>query len=510
MRSASEPSTIFFCFSNFLHSIVPSFSGFVFDFETLLLIRNMFAVSRLGSLLRRCNRTTIVSELKGFSRAYNESSLQSSSRFSVPEHCDRCLISRFSSFQAFKSLPKNLVNHTTRKMSTTAAVLNSTAVEATNSGLKLLVTKGPHAQKAVGIWLFGCAAWVFSLVVLGGITRLTRSGLSMTDWKFTGGLPPLTQEEWVQEFEKYQQSPEYKRINKGMSVEDFKFIYWMEYAHRMWGRGLGLVFSFPFAYFIAKGYITRQLGLRLSALFALGAGQGLIGWWMVKSGLEEPRSEWVQPRVSPYRLATHLTSAFVIYCGILWTALSVVMPEAPSGALNWVHGATKIRRLALPASFIVGLTAVSGAYVAGNDAGHAYNTFPKMGDVWIPDDIFSMEPLIRNFFENTSLVQLNHRILAMTTLSAIGALWFASRRIEVHPAVQSLIGATLGMAALQVTLGLSTLLMYVPTSLASAHQAGALTLLTFTLLLVHTVRKPSPALLKSLASVSKPSTVKVL
>ncbi|KAF3329769.1 cytochrome c oxidase assembly protein COX15 [Carex littledalei] len=469
----------------------------------------MFAASRLGSLFRRSKHATLISELRSFSRVSNESTLLSGSRFSVPEHFDRCL-SRFTYFQAFKSFPKNLVTHSTRRMSTTAAILNSTTSEATSSGLRLLVTKGPHAQKAVGIWLFGCAAWVFCLVVLGGITRLTRSGLSMTDWKFTGTLPPLTQEEWVCEFEKYQRSPEYKRINKGMSIEDFKFIYWMEYAHRMWGRGLGLAFAFPFAYFIAKGYITRQLGLRLSALFALGGGQGLIGWWMVKSGLEEPKSEWVQPRVSPYRLATHLTSAFVIYSGILWTALSVVMPEPPSGSLNWVHGATKIRRLALPVSFIVGLTAVSGAFVAGNDAGHAYNTFPKMGDVWVPDDIFNMEPLIRNFFENTSLVQLNHRILATTTLSAVGALWLASRRINLHPAVQSLIGSTLGMAALQVTLGLSTLLMYVPTSLASAHQAGALTMLSLMILLVHTVRKPSPALLKSLASVSKPPTAKVL
>ncbi|XP_078158833.1 heme A synthase COX15-like [Carex rostrata] len=164
----------------------------------------------------------------------------------------------------------------------------------------------------------------------------------------------------------------------------------------------------------------------------------------------EPKSEWVQPRVSPYRLATHLTSAFVIYSGILWTALSVVMPEPPSGLLNWVHGATKIRRLALPVSFIVGLTAASGAFVAGNDAGHTYNTFPKMGDVWVPDDIFRKEPLIRNFFENTSLVQLNHRILAMTTLLAVGALWLASKRINLHPAAQSLIGSTLGMATLQV------------------------------------------------------------
>ena len=177
-----------------------------------------------------------------------------------------------------------------------------------------------------------------------------------------------------------------------MSLEDFKFIYWMEYAHRMWGRALGFVFAGPFAYFIAKGYVTRQLGLRLSALFALGCSQGLIGWWMVKNGLEvsiqclscfatlwfgvwlffyspqEPTSEYVQPRVSPYRLATHLTSAFVIYCGILWTALSVVMPDPPTGSMSWVNGASKIRKLAIPVSAVVGITAISGAFVAGNDA----------------------------------------------------------------------------------------------------------------------------------------------
>ncbi|CAO2202354.1 unnamed protein product [Urochloa humidicola] len=410
--------------------------------------------------------------------------------------------SRFASFQAFRSLaPKTLLGQCARKMSTTTAALNSTMANgAANSGLKLLVTKGLQAQKAVGIWLLGCAAWVFSLVILGGITRLTRSGLSMADWKFTGEIPPMSDEAWLLEFEKYKHSPEYKRVNKGMSLEDFKFIHWMEYAHRMWGRALGFVFAGPFAYFIAKGYVTRQLGLRLCALFALGGGQGLIGWWMVKSGLEEPTSEYVQPRVSPYRLATHLTSAFIIYCGILWTGLSVVMPNPPTGSMNWVNGAAKIRKLAIPVSAVVGITAISGAFVAGNDAGHAYNSFPKMGDTWIPEDVFSMEPFIRNFFENTSTVQLNHRILATATLLSVGGLWLAARRIDMHPAVKSLIGSTLGMAALQVTLGIYTLLMYVPTSLGSAHQAGALTLLSLMILLTHTLRRPSPALLKSLAT----------
>ncbi|XP_037468371.1 cytochrome c oxidase assembly protein COX15-like [Triticum dicoccoides] len=413
--------------------------------------------------------------------------------------------SRVASYHAFRSFgPKSFMGQCTRKMSTTAAALNSNMANATaNSGLKLLVTKGPQAQKAVGIWLFGCAAWVFSMVILGGVTRLTRSGLSMTDWKFAGGLPPMSEEEWLLEFQKYKQSPEYTRVNKGMNLEDFKFIYWMEYAHRMWGRALGFVFAVPFAYFVAKGYVTRQLGIRLSALFALGGAQGLIGWWMVKSGLEEPASEYVEPRVSPYRLAAHLTSAFVIYCGILWTALSVVMPDPPAESMKWVKGAAKFRKLAIPASAVVGITAISGAFVAGNDAGRAYNTFPKMGDSWIPEDVFSMEPFIHNFFENTSTVQLNHRILATSTLLSVSALWLAARKVDMHPAVKSLVGSTLGMAALQVTLGISTLLMYVPTSLGSAHQAGALTLLSLMILLTHTLRRPSPALLKSLASAVK-------
>ncbi|XP_075500857.1 heme A synthase COX15 [Primulina tabacum] len=370
-------------------------------------------------------------------------------------------------------------------------------------GLKLLVTSGRHAQRAVGIWLFTSAAWVFSMVVLGGVTRLTRSGLSMTDWKFTGSLPPLSDEAWVVEFEKYKQSPEYQRVNKGMSLADFKFIYWMEYAHRMWGRALGIMYALPFSYFLQKGYFTLQLGLRLSGLFALGAGQGLIGWWMVKSGLEEPKSEYAEPRVSPYRLAAHLTSAFVIYSGLLWTALSVVMPEPPSESVAWVQGAAKVKRLALPVSILVGITAVSGAFVAGNDAGRAFNTFPKMGDTWIPEDILSLKPIIRNFFENTSTVQLDHRILATATLFSIGGLWWSTRKLNIHPAIRNLLRTTMSMAALQVTLGISTLLLYVPVSLGSAHQAGALTLLTLMILLNHAVRRPSSALLKTMPSVAK-------
>ncbi|KAK8949856.1 Cytochrome c oxidase assembly protein COX15 [Platanthera guangdongensis] len=459
--------------------------------------------SRLGAIIRKGKaHSALASQFKSCSRASPESALLPRSSLPSSRSSGECLLSRYCSVYG-RILTKSWLCTSSRKISTSSTIINSIKSETTCSGLKLLITGGSQAQKRVGVWLFGCTTWVFSLVILGGITRLTRSGLSMTDWKFTGTLPPFSEEEWLLEFRKYQESPEYKRMNKGMSLQDFKFIYWMEYAHRMWGRALGVVFAVPFTYFLMKGYITRRLGIRLSALFALGAGQGLIGWWMVKSGLEEPASEYVQPKVSPYRLATHLTSAFIIYCGLLWTALSVVMPEPPTESLNWVNGAAKIRKMALPISILVGITVVSGAFVAGNDAGHAYNTFPKMGDSWIPDDIFSMTPFFQNFFENTSTVQFNHRILATITLISIGSFWWAARKVEIHPAVRSLIGSTVGMVVLQVTLGISTLLSYVPVSLASGHQAGALSLMTLLILLMHTLRKPSQPALKALASSPK-------
>ncbi|KAL3612940.1 hypothetical protein D5086_003960 [Populus alba] len=337
----------------------------------------------------------------------------------------------FDSLCCFQGYNYQFVPSSMMKMSTVAASVGSEIKE----GVRLLVKGGPKAQKLVGIWLFGSAAWVFSMVIPGGATRLTRSGLSMTDWKFTGGLPPLSDEDWLIEFEKYKQSPEYK----------------------------------------IKGYITVGLGAKLCGLFALGAGQGLIGSWM------EPASEYAQPRASPYRFAAHLTSAFAIYSGLFWTALSVVMPEPPTDSLAWVRGAAKVKKLALRVSLIVGITAISGAFVAGNDAGHAFNTFPKMGDTWIPDDIFDLKPVIHNFFENTSAVQLDHRILAITSLTSIGALCWFTRKLDIHPAV-----ATVGMATLQVPLGISTLLSYVRVSLGTARQAGALTPPTLVILFNHT------------------------
>ncbi|CDP13818.1 unnamed protein product [Coffea canephora] len=222
---------------------------------------------------------------------------------------------------------------------------------------------------------------------------------------------------------------------------------------------------------------------------------------MVKSGSRTS----AEPRVSPFRLAAHLTSVFVIYNGIFWTALSVVMPEPPAESVAWLKGAAKVKRLALPVSILVGITGVSGAFVAGNDAGRAFNTFPKMGDTWVPADIFSMKPLLRNFFENTSIAQLDHRVLGTTTLAAIGGLWFSTQKLDLHPAIRSLIGSIVGMAALQrLALPVSILVgITVPVSLGTAHQDGVLTLLSLMLLLNHTVRRPSVSLLKTLPPVVK-------
>jgi len=352
------------------------------------------------------------------------------------------------------------------------------------------------ARKWVSWWLGGASAWVFTLVVLGGVTRLTRSGLSMTDWKFSGERPPSTQEEWLEEFAKYKESPEFKRVNTSMTVEEFKFIYWMEWAHRMWGRGLGLYFLAPFTLFLAKRWLTPPLTRRLLAIFAAGGAQGLIGWWMVKSGLEEPPKEWDTPRVSPYRLATHLTSAFAIFTALFWTFLTLRSP-APLMTKVDLAGAQAmraVRRRALPLAGLISLTAVSGAFVAGMDAGRAYNDFPFMNGQLVPtQEYFTSEPRWRNFFENTAAVQFDHRVLALTTLGAVGAFWASCRGLPLPRPTRTLVSAMLHMTGLQVTLGIAALMTHVPVELGSLHQAGALTLFSITLALLHTLRA-SPTL----------------
>ena len=283
-------------------------------------------------------------------------------------------------------------------------------------------------------------------------------------------------------------------VNSKMSIDEFQFIYWMEWAHRMWGRGLGLFFALPCAAFAVRGAINAPLARRLGLLFLMGGCQGLVGWWMVRSGLVQPSDNQV-PRVSPYRLAAHLTSAFAIYASMVWTTLQIAVPQPPAVTAGpaGVRAASALYRVALPAAVLLGLTAISGAFVAGNDAGHAYNTFPTMNGEWIPSEYFQMSGW-RNMFENTAAVQLHHRALALTTLVTSLALWRYGTRMPDLPRASRLLlnGLAVGVGC-QVTLGVATLLTYVPVTLGTLHQSGAMTLFTIMLALLYTVR-PVPTL----------------
>ncbi|MCH7711249.1 MAG: COX15/CtaA family protein [Proteobacteria bacterium] len=322
---------------------------------------------------------------------------------------------------------------------------------------------------------------IFAMVVIGGVTRLTQSGLSMVEWKpLLGIVPPLGDGEWRELFREYQRYPEYRALNSAMTLDDFKLIFWFEYTHRMWGRLIGLVFLVPFLTFLARGRIGGRLGLHLAVIFALGALQGLLGWYMVKSGLVK------DPTVSQYRLAAHLAAAFAIYAYILWIALGLLAGRARRS------GVRGLKRLAVFVIALVSLTVMSGAFVAGIDAGLGYNTFPLMGGQWVPDEIFLLDPPIANFFENAATVQFNHRVLGILTLAAIILLWLVSRRFELPGRARLALGLTLAMAVLQPALGIATLLLVVPVSLAAAHQAGALALFTLALWAVHELSAAKP------------------
>ncbi|XP_048361370.1 cytochrome c oxidase assembly protein COX15 homolog isoform X2 [Sphaerodactylus townsendi] len=276
---------------------------------------------------------------------------------------------------------------------------------------RLAVPSIPKAvrDRTIGRWLLICSGTVAGAVVLGGVTRLTESGLSMVDWHLVREMkPPQSQQEWEAEFQKYQQFPEFKILNHDMTLTEFKFIWYMEYSHRMWGRLVGLAYIIPAAYFWRKGYLNRSLKTRVLALCGLVCFQGLLGWYMVKSGLEEKTDSHDIPRVSQYRLAAHLGSALILYCSSLWTGLSLLLPLHK---LPETHQLLRLRRFSYGTAGLVFLTAISGAFVAGLDAGLVYNSFPKMGEHWVPDDLLAFSPRLKNFFENPTTVQFDHRIL---------------------------------------------------------------------------------------------------
>ncbi len=330
-------------------------------------------------------------------------------------------------------------------------------------------------RRQIGIWLLICCVLIFCMVVLGGVTRLTGSGLSMVEWEpLMGILPPTNETEWQTVYEKYKQSPEYQKINIGMDLEGFKGIFWLEYLHRVLGRLIGVVFLLPFLFFLATRKVEKSLAPKLVVMFTLGALQGLLGWFMVKSGLVDI------PHVSHYRLTAHLMLAVFIYGYILWTALGLLL--SPS---KGQEAFVLLRRLSYAVTGIVVITLASGGFVAGLKAGLAYNTFPLMDGRWIPEGIFNLEPWPVNFFDNTATVQFDHRLLAILAFICIAGLWFVARRYRLPTHLRYGMHTLLVMGLIQVGLGISTLLFYVPVSLAAIHQAGALLVFTIVLFIAH-------------------------
>ena len=335
-------------------------------------------------------------------------------------------------------------------------------------------------QKPIAIWLLVCCVLVFAMVVVGGVTRLTDSGLSIVEWKpILGTIPPLSESDWEEIFEKYHKTPQYKKVNQGMSPDEFKNIFWWEYFHRLLGRVIGLVFLIPFLYFSLRKRIDRPLGLKLAGIFLLGGLQGLMGWYMVKSGLVD------NPHVSQYRLTAHLSLAFIIFAAMFHVALKLLFPAATLHEDNRVHSLYRFSQAIIGLIFLMVL---SGGFVAGIRAGLAYNTFPLMNGYFIPPEIFTMEPWYRNFFDNMATVQFDHRIIAWILAILVPIFWFNSRRLTLPSSTQLACNLLLFMLIVQIGLGVATLLMVVPLPLAVAHQAGAMLLFTAALWVNHKLR----------------------
>src|SRR5687767_153641 len=267
------------------------------------------------------------------------------------------------------------------------------------------------SDHAIAAWLLACCALVFAIVVVGGITRLTRSGLSITEWQpILGALPPLSDADWQLAFDKYRQTPEYMQVNKGMTLEAFKRIYWWEYVHRLLGRIVGVAFLVPFVVFAIRGRIPSGYAWKLAGVFVLGGMQGVLGWYMVQSGLVD------DPRVSQFRLTAHLALAFLILGAMLWLALSLLYPRLPR-PLSSV--ATSARRWAIATLVLVLAMVVTGGFVAGIRAGFAYNTFPLMNGSLVPGEILMLDPVWKNFFWNMATVQFDHRLIALLLVCCV-------------------------------------------------------------------------------------------
>lgn len=338
-------------------------------------------------------------------------------------------------------------------------------------------------SRAIGLWLVAIAAMVVAMMLIGAITRLTESGLSIVEWApLVGAFPPVHEGEWQRLFDMYRQTSQYHLANTGMSLEEFKTIFFWEYVHRLWGRLIGVAFAIPFVVFLVRRGIPAGLWKHLVALFLLGGLQGAIGWWMVVSGFVD------RTDVSQYRLATHLGMAFLIFGYLLYVALGLLKPRpaAPVGAMRW--------RLPCNAMLgIISITILAGALVAGLDAGFTYNTWPLMDGDFLYRHWFLQDPWWINAFENVGAVQFDHRMLAYATVLGALALWWACRKAETAPAgMKSAARAVAVTALVQMALGIATLLTGVNIVLATIHQGGAACLFGLAVWLVYEARAARP------------------
>ncbi len=334
--------------------------------------------------------------------------------------------------------------------------------------------------KSIILWLLAGCFLIYAMVVIGGITRLTHSGLSMVEWNMiVGSMPPMSDADWQVPFEKYQASPEYKIINNQFSLQEFKSIYWWEFIHRMLGRTIGVVFLIPFFYFLIKKKFDRPFLKKMFVLLLLGALQGVLGWFMVKSGLQK------EPHVSHYRLAAHLISAFTVFGFTFWYAMDLLYPK--TSAQDDVS--KKVKLLGKITFSVIVLQIIYGALTAGLKAGLFYNSFPKMGPAFFPDTIVSFEPFWKNFLENPSGVQFMHRYIAYAVVIMVVFLWETSRRMQLSRLQRVASNVMLGVVCVQFLLGIITLLYAVPITMGVLHQTGAFVLFASALFFMHSLSK---------------------
>jgi heme a synthase len=330
-----------------------------------------------------------------------------------------------------------------------------------------------HSNRFFIIGLMICSLMVFVMIVLGGITRLMGAGLSIVDWQpIIGILPPFSEQAWQQKFMLYQQFPEYQKVNLGMTLAEFKPLFWMEYAHRLWGRLMGIMLLMPTLLAVFKKPL-RPFLKPLCWVWVLGGLQGFMGWYMVKSGLID------NPSVSSYRLTVHLFLALTILALLLWMLFPFMKPQKSS-----ISSSSQEKSLTLWISLILGfmlITICMGGFTAGLKAGHIYNTFPTMNEQWIPDDVWFLKPLWRNFFENPSMVQFCHRVLALSTWLMTMGLIRQAWLLNLQSSTRRTLAAIGGLVTLQVLLGIATLLLQVPLLLGVLHQATAVLLFSATL-----------------------------